>query len=55
VLWYRRGVTVMGAAMIVVGFVLLFKGAVDGRAIGLVVGALFIALGAGRVYLLYRR
>jgi uncharacterized membrane protein HdeD (DUF308 family) len=54
VLWYRRGVTFFGILMIALGFVLIFRGALEGRAIGLVVGALFVALGAGRIYMLRR-
>ncbi len=53
--WYRSSVAVFGTLMIAIGFVLLFRGAFEGKAIGLVVGALFVAVGAGRLYLLRRR
>ena len=53
--WYRTGVGVMALAMIAIGFALLLRGAFDSKPIGLVLGALFIALGSGRLYLLRRR
>jgi hypothetical protein len=53
--WYRNGIAVMAAMMVVIGFALIFKGAFDGKAVGLVLGALFVAVGAGRLYLLRRR
>jgi hypothetical protein len=52
---YRSAIVAMAALMIVIGFALIVRGAVDGKPLGLVLGALFVALGAGRVYLLRRR
>ena len=53
--WYRSGVAVMALLMVAIGFALLFRGAFEGKPIGLVLGALFVAVGAGRLYLLRRR
>jgi hypothetical protein len=52
---YRNSIVVMSSLMMVVGFALIVRGAVDGKTIGLVLGALFVALGAGRIYLLRKR
>lgn len=52
--WYRGGVLVTALAMCAIGLVLIVKGVVQGRPIGLVLGALFVAVGAGRLYLLRR-
>jgi uncharacterized membrane protein HdeD (DUF308 family) len=50
---YRKSVLVFGVLAIVLGFVLLFKTAKDGGgAVGYTIGALFVALGAARLYLL---
>jgi uncharacterized membrane protein HdeD (DUF308 family) len=52
---YRRTVLVFGALAIVLGFALLVETALrGGGAVGYTVGALFIALGAARLYLLSR-
>ena len=49
---YARVVVVLAAAMIVLGFVMLVVTAVHGGGIvGYVIGALFIALGFGRIRL----
>ena len=53
--WYRSGIAITAVALIAIGFALLFRGALDSKPIGLVLGALFVALGAGRLYLLWRR
>ena len=53
--WYRNGVALMAVLMVGVGVALLLKGALQGKPIGLVLGALFVALGSGRLYLLRRR
>jgi hypothetical protein len=46
-------VLVFGSLAIVLGFAILVRTALaGGGAVGFVVGALFIALGAGRLYLL---
>ena len=50
---YRRMVLVFGLTAIVLGFVILVRTAYEGGGtVGFVVGALFVALGAGRLYLL---
>jgi hypothetical protein len=49
---YNRAVLVLGATMIVLGFALLIVTAArGGGVVGYVVGALFVALGAGRIHL----
>jgi len=52
---YRRVVAVMAALMIAIGFALVVRTLVHGFGIGVVLGALFIAAGAGRLTLLRRR
>jgi hypothetical protein len=52
---YRGGIIVMAGLMVVIGFALIVRGAVDGKPLGYVLGALFVALGTGRIYLLKRR
>jgi uncharacterized membrane protein HdeD (DUF308 family) len=50
---YRRTVLVFGLAAIVLGFALLVRTAyAGGGTVGFAVGALFIALGTARIYLL---
>jgi len=50
---YRRAVLVFGLAAIVLGFALLVRTAYEGGGtVGFAVGALFVALGAARIYLL---
>ncbi len=51
---YRGAIVAMASLMVVIGFALIVRGAVDGKPLGLVLGALFVALGAGRIYLLRR-
>ena len=52
---YRRSVLVFGALAVVLGFAILVRTAYEGgRTVGFVVGALFVALGAARLYLLKR-
>jgi uncharacterized membrane protein HdeD (DUF308 family) len=52
---YRRSVLVFGALAIVLGFAILVRTAyAGGGTVGFVVGALFIALGTARLYLLMR-
>ena len=53
--WYRTGVGVTALLLIGIGFALLLRGALESKPIGLVLGALFVALGSGRLYLLRRR
>ena len=50
---YRRSVLVFGVVAIVLGFALLIKTAqAGGGTLGYAVGALFVALGAARLYIL---
>ena len=52
---YRRSVLVFGSLAIVLGFAILVRTAyAGGGTVGFVVGALFVALGAARLYLLRR-
>lgn len=52
---YRRSVQTFGLIAIVLGFGILVRTAWDGGGIGYVFGCLFVAVGAGRIYLLHRR
>jgi hypothetical protein len=52
---YRTAVTVLALTFVGLGFALLVITALRGGGVGLVIGALFVALGAGRLYLLRRR
>ena len=52
---YRAAVTVFALAFIGLGFALLVVTAFRGGGVGLVIGALFVTLGAGRLYLLRMR
>ena len=54
---YRRSVLVFGVLAITLGFAILVKTAWAGGgfAVGYVFGALFIAVGTGRLYLLRKR
>ena len=50
---YRRAVLVFGLAAIALGFGILVRTAYEGGGtVGFAVGALFIALGTARIYLL---
>jgi uncharacterized membrane protein HdeD (DUF308 family) len=52
---YRRSVLVFGLVAIVLGFAILVRTAyAGGGTVGFSVGALFVALGAARLYLLLR-
>jgi uncharacterized membrane protein HdeD (DUF308 family) len=52
---YRRFVLVFGLVAIVLGFSMLIRTAyVGGGTIGYVLGAMFVALGTARLYLLRR-
>jgi len=54
--FYRRSIWVFGVVSIALGIALLAQTArVGGGTIGYALGILFIALGAGRMYLLRRR
>jgi hypothetical protein len=48
---YRGAIVVMAGLMVAIGFALIVRGAVDGKPIGLLLGALW----TGRIYLLRRR
>ena len=52
---YRAVVTVFALTFVGLGFALLVVTALRGGGVGLVIGALFVALGAGRLYLLRMR
>ena len=53
---YRRTVFVFGSVAIVLGFAILMRTAIEGGGtVGFAVGALFVALGAARLYLLRKR
>lgn len=52
--WYRNGVLLLGLVIAALGLVLIGQGIVSGKPIGLLIGALFVAVGAGRIYLLRR-
>ncbi|MHB8470171.1 MAG: hypothetical protein ACYDCH_10510 [Gaiellaceae bacterium] len=52
---YRRSVFVFGTVAIGLGLAILVKTAWDGGTIGYVFGALFVALGAGRIHLARRQ
>jgi hypothetical protein len=52
---YRSFVTIFGVVAIGLGVALLVQTARVGGGTGYLIGALFIGLGAGRLYLLYRR
>jgi hypothetical protein len=52
---YRSFVTIFGVVAIGLGVAMLVQTARVGGGTGYLIGALFIGLGAGRLYLLYRR
>lgn len=53
---YRRSVAVFGLVAVALGFALLLRTAfAGGGTVGFSVGALFVALGAARLYLLWRQ
>ena len=53
---YRRSTFVFGVVVIVLGLAILVRTAsLGGGGFGYVVGALFVGLGGGRLYLLLRR
>jgi uncharacterized membrane protein HdeD (DUF308 family) len=51
---YRRSVVVFAIVFVVLGFAILIKGALDSAPVLLVFGALFVAAGAARLWLLRR-
>lgn len=52
---YRAATTVFGLVSIGIGIAILVQTARLGGGLGYVIGVLFVALGAGRLYLLWRR
>ena len=52
---YRDLVSAFGLIAIGIGVALIVETAIKGGGVGYVIGVLFIALGAGRLYLLRRR
>jgi hypothetical protein len=52
--FYRNSVAVFAVIFIVLGVALIARTAVAGGGLGYVIGVLFVALGAGRLYLLRR-
>jgi hypothetical protein len=53
---YRRTVFLFGSVAIVLGFAILVRTAIEGGGtVGFAVGALFVALGAARLYLLRKQ
>jgi len=53
---YRSSTFVFGVIVVVLGLAILVRTAsLGGGSVGYVVGALFVGLGAGRLYLLLRR
>jgi hypothetical protein len=53
--WYKDVVATFGVVAIAIGIALIVRTAIAGGGIGIVLGLLFIALGAGRLWLLRRR
>jgi len=53
--WYRDLVFTFGLVAIAIGVALIVRTIVNGGGVGIIIGLLFIALGAGRLYLLRRR
>jgi hypothetical protein len=56
VIWYRRSIYVFSVLFVVIGLALLVVTAVNGGGLtGFLLGALFVALGVGRIQLERRR
>jgi lipopolysaccharide export LptBFGC system permease protein LptF len=53
--FYRGGLALFAVAFIAIGVALIVVTARHGSGIGYVLGALFVAAGAARLYLLYKR
>ena len=53
--FHRRTVVAFGVVAIVLGVALIVRTAQLGGGVGYLFGALFLGLGAGRLYLLFRR
>ena len=52
---YRSATALFGLAAIGIGVAILVQTAREGGGLGYLIGVLFVALGAGRLYLLTRR
>jgi hypothetical protein len=52
---YRELVTVFGVIAMGLGVALIVRTAIAGGGVGILIGLLFVGLGAGRLYLLRRR
>jgi hypothetical protein len=52
---YTRFVTLFAVTFVAIGIALIVETALAGAGVGFVIGALFVALGVGRLYLLRRR
>jgi hypothetical protein len=52
---YTSTVGLFGVVAIGLGIALIVETAIEGGGVGYVLGVLFLALGAGRLYLLWRR
>jgi hypothetical protein len=56
VIWYRRAIFVFSGCFVLIGIALLVVTAVNGGGlVGFVLGALFVALGVGRIQLERKR
>jgi hypothetical protein len=51
---YRAGIFVFAVAFVALGVALVVVTAVNGGRVGYLIGALFVALGAARLYILRR-
>ena len=55
-IWYRRSIYVFSGVFVLIGLALLFVTAINGGGlVGFVLGALFVALGVGRIQLERKR
>jgi hypothetical protein len=52
---YRSAVVVLSAVFVSLGIAIVVRTALAGGGVGYLLGALFVALGAGRLYLVRRR
>jgi hypothetical protein len=52
---YRAGTALLALVIAGLGVALLVRAAIDRAPVGVLVGALFVVAGAGRLYLLRRR
>jgi hypothetical protein len=52
---YRTSIAILSVVFVLLGFGILIRTAIAGGGVGFVFGALFIALGTGRLWLLRKR